>query len=146
MIKLGFKILSGILFQFALIHQAVKAQQLPADSKNLQSKEFYLKKRSINNNAGWECVTGGVLIGMIGAAKIFSGAVKYGYYDDKRVNTGDVIFIIGNVVALAGIPFFTAAHKYKQKAQLTVKNEILPFTPNKTYAYSIPSIGVSIAF
>ncbi len=139
------KIAVIILLQFIFVfHTAYSQQSQPISPANLEMNQLFLKKRNINNNAGWICVTGGVLIRITGVLKAVAGAVAPGPSSDHNVNTGNTIFIVGNVVALSSIPFFVAAHQYKRKAQLALKGEVFRFNNKSTYTY--PGVALSVRF
>ena len=137
-----------IIFQLIFIAQGLHAQQnTPEMSTKNDIKAAYLKRRTLNNNEGWECVTGGVLIGMIGGLRAISGAVNATYSNsDNKVKSGNTIFIIGNAIALASIPFFIAAHKYKQKAQLALNDEELQLNNKHVNAFTYPALRLTVNF
>ncbi len=114
--------------------QKVSAQQMtrPAPDSIKNDYHYYMKKRNTYNTVGWVCLGAGVGLGIIGLGETVGGAIGDGLgpagsegggsNNSNTVGKGAVLFTIGDVVALASIPFFIAAHHNKKKASLSLKN------------------------
>lgn len=115
-----------LFIQVLLLMQIVSAQQTtPQVSYGNQEKaNFFMKKKHSNNTVGWVCLGTGIGLGIIGISEGLADATNISYNtvnNSKAKGTG--LFIAGNVVALASIPFFISAHKNKRKASLALKGE-----------------------
>jgi hypothetical protein len=114
-----------IFIQVILLLQIAGAQQITrASSDSIKNDyHYYMKKRSTYNTVGWVCLGTGVGLGIIGLGETVGGGINVGLSgsNNQMVSKGAVLFAIGNVVALASIPFFISAHHNKMKASLSLK-------------------------
>lgn len=102
------------------------------------SYNFYMKKRAINNTAGWILLGSGLII----SSASFLTYVNNGF---NGVWKQEGLFYFGGITAVAGIPFFVAAGANKRKARLSLKQESI--TPGKGISRSrYPAISISMSF
>ena len=110
--KLSLLTITAFLFAITTNAQKLNTDTLPA----AKSYEYYTKKRDTYNTVGWICVGTGLTMAGVGLLTDVGSAYNHG--SGKK---GDGIAVAGEVVALAGIPFFIIAHSEKKKASLYLK-------------------------
>lgn len=123
---------------YALTIPAVKAQKVDTANRNSQKDgySYYMKRRTINNAAGWVLLGSGLII----ASASYLTYVNNGF---NGVWKQESLFYFGGIVAAASIPFFVAASTNKRKARLSLKSESI--TPGKLILKPVyPAISFAI--
>ena len=130
-----------------LVIQIADAQKSdsPVAKNNLDKYNYLMKKRNTNNTIGWVCLGTGIGLGVIGGLEGLADATNVSYNTMNNSNAkGTGLFIVGNVVALASIPFFISAHKFKKKASLSLKNESVMIGTHVLYRSNYKALSVNI--
>jgi hypothetical protein len=123
------------------------AQRLNDSLLNLNNEElanYYLKKSRSQKTAAYVMAAGGVTLGIAGAS-ISMSQWEFNPFSDSQPSyssTGDVIAIIGALVAVGSIPVFMAAAKNKKRAKLLLGGEPMAITPS--FHLQQTSIGLAI--
>ncbi len=117
------------------------------------TKQDYLLKSKHKKIAAWSLLGGGVVFGSIGAiiaAKEVIPIMVNPFFsqapDEKNLNTGAVLILIGSASVLASIPFFIASSKNKRIASsISFNNQFSPEIQGNSLVYrAIPSINLKI--
>lgn len=117
---------------------------LKFDSDSLNSRNYFLQKRTKLNRAGWSLLTLGLATSVINQLFIPTKSISQGggFSTEKSIVT---ILSIGSIVA--SIPCFIGAHKNKVKAlNFSLKNEQvnLPSRTNVAVSTSYVAFAVKI--
>jgi hypothetical protein len=130
-----------LFIQTMLLMQIVSAQKTsPIPNSNLEQYKFFMKKRNTDNTIGWVCLSVGFGMGIIGVGE----AIDYGLLSKSR--KGEGLWIAGDVLALASIPFFITAHTNKKKASLALKGENVTLGNRILYKTSYTAMSLTINF
>ena len=114
----------------------------------------YLKKGKHQKVAAWSLLGGGVLMGSIGSVIATKEVVKIVIFpfpgmvepDEKKLNGGAALIVIGGAAILSSIPLFIAASRNKTKAaSLSLKNEKIQTLQKDGFAYKfVPAVRLTI--
>ena len=114
----------------------------------------YLKKGKHQKVAAWSLLGGGVVMGSIGSVIATKEVAKIGVFpfpgmvepDEKKLNGGAVLIVIGGAAILSSIPLFIAASRNKTKAaSVSFKMERTPIYQQRSFVYhSYPALSLKI--
>lgn len=94
-----------LLTLILLFMKTAIAQKLNTDISNAtKSYKYYMNKRNTNNTIGWVCLGTGLTMGGVGVLEFLGGAFggNIGSSDNPK---GSGLYVAGNLVTLASIPF-----------------------------------------
>jgi hypothetical protein len=101
---------------------------------NAERHHFYLNKSQSQRTIGWVCLSGGIIMGVVGL-----GQMANNLFSDN--NKGEALTIAGACVTVISVPLFIASGRNRRKAQLALSGQSVSFL-NQTK--TIISLGMTI--
>ncbi len=131
------------------VSTTVYAQQTP-----YSVNDNFLKKSKTQKIVAWSLLGGGLILGTIGlgnalkqvAPVVLFGPWGYSAVDEKKLNNGAALMIIGSVAIISSIPLFIVASRNKYKARyLTFTNQTAPTLVQKNIInVPVPSLTLKL--
>lgn len=140
-----------ILLLLSLLFFNCISQQ--TDSSSTLTKQDYLRKSKHMKVAAWSLLGGGVVMATAGTIIATEAVVMIIVNpfsppaNEKKLNSGATLILVGSIALLASIPFFIASSKNKRiAASMSFSNQPLPAIRTNNFVYrEIPSLTLKIS-